>query len=132
MKQVLLSLLSTPREQAHSSSTLSLSFVAKLVAAFEQEGKNTRAHLLAETTPLQALALPQKGSSASPAPVEPLTLREQEVLHLLSEGASNQEIANALVIQLSTVKKHVGNLLGKLGAASRTQAIAQARAVSLL
>jgi LuxR family maltose regulon positive regulatory protein len=36
------------------------------------------------------------------------------------------------VIQLSTVKKHVSNLLGKLGAASRTQAIAQARAISLL
>jgi LuxR family maltose regulon positive regulatory protein len=132
MKQVLQSLLSTPREQAHSSSTLSLSFVAKLVAAFEQEGKNTRAHLLAEMTPLQALALPQKGSSASPAPIEPLTRRELEVLRLLAEGASNQEIANTLVISLTTVKKHVSNLLGKLGAASRTQAIAQAHALSLL
>jgi LuxR family maltose regulon positive regulatory protein len=53
-------------------------------------------------------------------------------LRLLAEGASNQEIANALVIQLSTVKKHVSNLLGKLGAANRTQAIAQARTYSLL
>jgi len=61
-----------------------------------------------------------------------LTRREQEVLRWLSQGASNQEIANALVISLATVKKHVSNLLSKLGAASRTQAIAQARAISLL
>ncbi len=132
IKQVLQSLLSTPREQARSSPTLSLSFVAKLLAAFEQEQKNMRAPLLAETTPLQALAFPQKVSSASPAPVELLTRREQEVLRLLADGASNQEIANALVISLATVKKHVSNLLGKLGAESRTQAVAQARTFSLL
>ncbi len=65
-------------------------------------------------------------------PIEPLTRRELEVLRLLAEGASNQEIANTLVIELPTVKKHVSNLLGKLGAASRTQAIAQARTFSLL
>lgn len=78
------------------------------------------------------LALPQKRSSASPAPIEPLTRREQEVLRLLAEGASNQQISTTLVIQLSTVKKHVSNLLSKLGATSRTQAIAQGRALSLL
>jgi LuxR family maltose regulon positive regulatory protein len=54
------------------------------------------------------------------------------VLRLLAEGASNQEIARILMIELSTVKKHVSNLLGKLGATSRTQAIAQARARALL
>jgi LuxR family maltose regulon positive regulatory protein len=54
------------------------------------------------------------------------------VLRLLAAGASNQQIAAALVIQLSTFKKHVSNLLAKLGAESRTQAIAQARAFSLL
>lgn len=57
-----------------------------------------------------------------------MTEREQEVLRLLAAGASNQQIAAALVIQLSTVKKHVSNLLAKLGAESRTQA----RAFSLL
>jgi len=61
-----------------------------------------------------------------------LTQREQEVLRLLAAGASNQDIARTLVIQLSTVKKHVSSLLGKLGAASRTQAVAQAQARSLL
>jgi LuxR family maltose regulon positive regulatory protein len=64
--------------------------------------------------------------------VEPLTRREQEVLGLLVAGASNQEIAIHLVISLATVKKHVSNLLGKLGVDSRTQAIARARDWSLL
>jgi len=51
---------------------------------------------------------------------------------LLAAGASNQEIAQTLVISLATVKKHVSNLLGKLGASSRTQAIIRARTLSLL
>jgi LuxR family maltose regulon positive regulatory protein len=132
MKQVLLTLLTTPHEQAHGSPTLSLSFVAKLLAAFEQEEQHGSTSPRTETPLSQALALPGKSPVASLVPVEPLTRREQEVLRWLSEGASNREIANALVISLATVKKHVSNLLGKLGAASRTQAIAQARAVSLL
>ena len=53
-------------------------------------------------------------------------------MRLLAAGASNQEIAQTLVIELPTVKKHVSNLLGKLGAPSRTQAISRARALSLL
>ena len=61
-----------------------------------------------------------------------LTRREQEVLQWLSADASNQDIAQALVISLETVKKHVSNLLGKLGASSRTQAVALARARGLL
>ncbi|MGO8949331.1 MAG: LuxR C-terminal-related transcriptional regulator [Ktedonobacterales bacterium] len=135
MKQVLLTLLAPLREQpeqARRAPTRSLSFVAHLLAAFEQEEQQGRASPLAEPLPEPPLALAGKSGSASPVPVEPLTRREQEVLRLLADGASNQEIANALVIQLSTVKKHVSNLLRKLGAASRTLAIAQARAVSLL
>jgi LuxR family maltose regulon positive regulatory protein len=86
---------------------------------------------------LDAIAQEQTNASAvsSPAPsplLEPLTPQEQRVLHLLTEGASNQEIANQLVIQLSTARKHVSNILGKLGAASRTQAIARAREYGLL
>jgi LuxR family maltose regulon positive regulatory protein len=94
------------------------------LAAFEHEEQHWRTSPRTETPHSEALALAEKLPSASPVPVEPLTRREQEVLRLLAGGASNQEIAEALVIQLSTVKKHVSNLLGKLGAASRTQAIA--------
>ena len=64
--------------------------------------------------------------------LEPLTQREQEVLHLLADGASNQDIANQLVVSLATAKKHVASILSKLGAENRTQAIARARSLSLL
>jgi LuxR family transcriptional regulator, maltose regulon positive regulatory protein len=50
------------------------------------------------------------------------------VLHLLVAGSSNSEIASELVISLATAKKHVSNILGKLGVANRVQAIAHARA----
>jgi LuxR family maltose regulon positive regulatory protein len=61
-----------------------------------------------------------------------LTAQERRVLVLLAEGASNQDIGRALVIGLSTAKKHVANLLGKLEAENRTQAVARAREAGLL
>ncbi|WP_430609521.1 response regulator [Enterococcus sp. DIV0876] len=51
-----------------------------------------------------------------------LTNREQEVLLLIAEGRSNQEIADALFITLKTVKTHVSNILSKLEVEDRTQA----------
>jgi NarL family two-component system response regulator LiaR len=54
--------------------------------------------------------------------VEPLTEREEEVLKLVAQGKSNQEIAEQLVISEGTVRAHVSNILGKLHLASRTQA----------
>jgi predicted ATPase/DNA-binding CsgD family transcriptional regulator len=62
----------------------------------------------------------------------PLNEREIEVLHLIAEGLSNSEIADRLVIALSTVKWHINNLFGKLGVHSRTQAVAQAKELGLL
>ncbi len=65
-------------------------------------------------------------------PAEPLSARELQVLTLLAAGKSNQEIADELVVVRDTVKKHVGHILDKLGAANRTQAVARARALRLL
>jgi NarL family two-component system response regulator YdfI len=58
-------------------------------------------------------------------PGEPLTERESHVLALLAEGAGNKEIAARLHISEHTVKFHVSSILGKLGAATRTEAVAR-------
>ncbi|MBO0782800.1 MAG: tetratricopeptide repeat protein, partial [Ktedonobacteraceae bacterium] len=73
------------------------------------------------------IVLPMRTSS----PFEPLTPQEQRVLRLLAEGASNQQIAHQLVISLATARKHVSNILSKLGAENRTQAVARAREYKL-
>ena len=59
-------------------------------------------------------------------PAEPLTPREIEVLELLAEGAGNKQIADRLKLSEHTVKFHVSSILGKLGAASRTEAVTEA------
>jgi LuxR family maltose regulon positive regulatory protein len=61
-----------------------------------------------------------------------LSERELEILRLISSGLSNQEIADQLVIALSTVKSHVRQIFNKLNANSRTQVLARARELSLL
>jgi DNA-binding NarL/FixJ family response regulator len=63
---------------------------------------------------------------------EPLTERENEVLALVAQGRSNREIASQLYISAKTVSVHVSNILAKLGAAGRTEAVAIARRRRLL
>jgi LuxR family transcriptional regulator, maltose regulon positive regulatory protein len=119
MRRALQGLYDTPRDEDDALPPRAAAFIAKLLAIFDQ-GSGIR----------------DQGSGAlRPAPdpqplaplLEPLTQREQEVLRLLVAGASNSEIASELVISLATVKKHVSNILGKLGVANRVQAIAHAR-----
>jgi LuxR family maltose regulon positive regulatory protein len=64
--------------------------------------------------------------------VEPLSEREIEVLHLISEGLTNQEIATGLYLSLHTVKVHARNIYAKLGVKNRTQAVAKGRALGIL
>lgn len=64
--------------------------------------------------------------------IEPLTERELNVLRLIGNGASNQEISTELVISISTVKKHSSNIFSKLGVGNRTQALIRARELNLL
>ena len=75
---------------------------------------------------------PGRGTVAVPGLVDPLTGRELEVLGMLAAGKSNQAIAAEFVVTLDTVKKHVSHVLGKLGAANRTEAVARARELSLI
>ena len=130
MRQALEALL-TPHSQQHELAPFTRAYISKLLAVFEQERQGAGTSLGAPTLE-PALPSEQQVSAVFSAPGASLTQREQEVLRLLATGASNQDIARTLVIELPTVKKHVSNLLGKLGATSRTQAIALARARSLL
>jgi LuxR family maltose regulon positive regulatory protein len=99
-------------------------YVTKLLSALrkEHEEESQRRRLSSVTSashPLQPL-------------IEPLSGRELEVLGLLANGLSNKEIANALVISLETVKKHLKNIYGKLGVHSRTEAVARGRDLDFL
>jgi len=62
----------------------------------------------------------------------PLTSREREILELMADGANNRMIASRLAISRHTVKFHVASILAKLGAASRTEAVALALRSGLL
>lgn len=80
-----------------------------------------------------------KGMGSSPslagprlALMEPLTPRETEVLRLLAAAYTNREIADALGTAEGTVKIHVSNILGKLGARDRTQAVLRSLEMRLL
>ncbi|NTV63391.1 MAG: LuxR family transcriptional regulator, partial [Oscillochloris sp.] len=64
--------------------------------------------------------------------VEPLSERECEVLALIAEGLTNQDVAARLYISLHTVKVHARNIYAKLGVTSRTQAVARGRALGIL
>ena len=75
---------------------------------------------------------PPRRAAATPGLAEPLTGRELEVLRLIAAGRSNQRIARELFVALDTVKKHVTHILGKLGAANRTEAVARARQLALI
>jgi LuxR family maltose regulon positive regulatory protein len=103
----------------HSSPQVTATaYVKKLMAAFEP----------------QEILDQHRSTVQGPSPplLEPLSSRELEVLHLLAEGMTNQEIALELIIALTTAKKHVSNIIGKLGVTNRTQAVARARELNLI
>ncbi|QKV72424.1 response regulator transcription factor [Amycolatopsis sp. Hca4] len=97
---------------ARGESVLQPSVAAKVVARFAQ--------------------LPDAPQPRPQPLVVPLSERELDVLRLLADGRSNREIAAALFLAEGTVKNHVTNVLGKLGARDRTQAALRARDLGLL
>ena len=98
-------------------SGISPRYTARILAFFEEQVKQEAA----------ASALPN-----GEALVEPLSDREVEVLALIAEGLTNQQIAHKLVLSLSTVKWHTSNIYGKLGARNRSQAVKIARSFGIL
>jgi DNA-binding NarL/FixJ family response regulator len=84
------------------------------------------AKVVAEFSRLSKAAVPLAGIS------NPLSGREIEILGLVSTGLSNREIAEKLVISEGTVKNHLTNILGKLGARDRMQATLRAKELGIL
>src|SRR5205807_5013140 len=96
-------------------------YLDTLLSAFPQQGKaqERQSKRTGERTKMQPL-------------LDPLSERELEVLQLLARGASNQEIAQELVIAVDTVKRHVSHIFTKLGVNNHVQAVRQARELGLL
>jgi LuxR family maltose regulon positive regulatory protein len=85
-----------------------------------------------ETERADALVSDLLGRPSSPPPELGLSPREYEVLTLLTKGLSNQQIADELVLSRHTVRRHISNILTKLGVSSRTGAVAFAHEHGLL
>jgi LuxR family maltose regulon positive regulatory protein len=109
MQAMLLALHPTMKKRARSQGNELSGYVDKLLSFFEQPA-----------------ALPQAGG------FDTLSEREVEVLRLVADGFSNDEISHKLFLALSTVKGHNLRIFGKLQVKSRTEAVARARELGLL
>jgi LuxR family maltose regulon positive regulatory protein len=119
-------LIAAQRVEQTPARGVPLGCLARLAQAFAGE------HAMPGSRPGSRSGSRPGAASAVPGLVEQLTGRELEVLGMLAAGTPNQAIAGELVITLDTVKKHVSHVLGKLGAANRTEAVARARELGLI
>jgi NarL family two-component system response regulator LiaR len=100
-----------------------LSYLLKNVSADELAGAIRAAHAGRPTLAPEAAEVLIKAATESPEE-DGLTRRELEILELMVTGSSNPDIAEKLFVSRSTIKFHVSNILMKLGAATRTEAVA--------
>jgi LuxR family transcriptional regulator, maltose regulon positive regulatory protein len=118
---LLLSKLRSQRYKHHPSLYLDM-----LISAFphaDQTVISESQHLQSKSQPLQSKSQPL---------LDPLSEREMEVLSLLDQGISNQQIADQLVVSVNTVKRHTSNIFAKLETTNRLQACTRARTLGLL
>jgi ATP/maltotriose-dependent transcriptional regulator MalT len=118
MSTLLARLIAAQQADQAAARGVSLGYLAQVLRAFDGHHAGPRAG--------------RDAAAAVPGLVEQLTARELEILVLLAAGTSNPRIAEQLVVSLDTVKKHVSHVLGKLGAANRTEAVARARRLGLI
>ena len=101
-------------EDASDCQKVSIHYLDRLISLFEQQATNNSQHGSIHTL------------------LTPLSKRELEVLQLIKAGKSNHEVAQQLVITVSTVKSHLNTIYSKLQVKSRTQAIMRASALKLV
>ncbi len=137
-----------PAALAHLTQALEMADPEGYTRTFVDEGPAMQALLseLADRSRIAARILkafdgPNEGATATSPPVGPsevgtlpesLTDREQEVLALIAQGLTNQDIANHLVLSINTVKTHAKNIYEKLGVRNRAQATLRATELRLL
>jgi NarL family two-component system response regulator LiaR len=100
-----------------------IGYLLKDVSAEELVQAIRAAHAGRATLSPEAAQALVETTNQPPAPGLDLTERELEVLALMVEGLNNTQIAGRLTVSSSTIKSHVSNILSKLGAASRTEAV---------
>lgn len=109
---------------SHSKERPLSAYIHRLLTGFEGDRQRFQACT-------SDMALPDSqfnfGSITRDLEFEALTAREVEILRLIAAGKSNGEIASLLYLAVSTVKRHVNHIFGKLGVRTRAQAIAKAR-----
>lgn len=103
-----------------------ISYLLKNVTIDELSRAIRNAYAGRATLAPEAVEVLINAATRPPQPGHDLTEREREVLALIVEGLSNYEIAEHLMITHSTVKNHVSNILSKLNAANRAEAVATA------
>ncbi len=121
--------LTSFKEQAMVQGVLqagAIGYLLKNVSAEELANAIRSANVGSPTLAAEAAQVLIQASRRPAEPLVELTEREREVLALLVEGLNNNQIAERLVITLSTVKFHVSSILSKLGVSSRTEAVALA------
>ena len=123
MAQLLTHLLPTLAEQEQVAA-----YVRQLLASFDTDEQPTAN---SSTLSPRTSATPPQPPDSQPL-IETLTARELDVLELMAAGHSNPQIADELVIAVTTVKTHAKNIYGKLQVANRVQAIARAQELNLL
>jgi len=101
-----------------------IGYLLKNISADELAGAIRAAHSGRPTLAPEAAEALIQAAMHKPTVGYDLTDREREILKLMAEGLSNPEIAKKLFVSRSTIKFHVSNILSKLGAESRTEAVA--------
>lgn len=123
-------ILANPRDEAAALALVEAGAVGCFLQSDRSDEflRGVRAAVAGDLAMSSAIArhlLRRTAGQAAALPVEALTDREREILHLLTAGLANKEIAQKLYLSVRTVEVHLRSIYGKLGVRSRLEAVAQ-------